>query len=229
MATQLGQTRTSTLASRGNWRTGKHMEEVAIRSRLRLFIGFGDPLLAQSVASLAQRDPRFEPATSWACVSDLNQRLPAGLLAGAKDHIKSLLQECRGRLACCVLLTDDHAESDKSVLDGLDCPTGLVQRGTPWSGIAAKLLDTAGRDFEVSAGSVSASERDQLCLESLSRREREVLVLFASGCSVTRVASILSIAPSTVENHKSRLMKKLDISRSVELVRYAIRVGVAIP
>jgi len=62
-------------------------------------------------------------------------------------------------------------------------------------------------------------------LERLTPRETQVLRLIALGRSVRDCAQILELAQSTVDNHKSRLMKKLGLRKSQDLTRLAIRVG----
>jgi len=59
----------------------------------------------------------------------------------------------------------------------------------------------------------------------LSKREIEVMTLLAEGNSVRSCAKRLELSESTVDNHKSRLMKKLDVHKSADLVRLAIRAG----
>ncbi len=62
-------------------------------------------------------------------------------------------------------------------------------------------------------------------LASLTPREREVLFHLAQGYSVKECARRLDVAHSTVDNHKSRLMKKLGVHRLADLVRLALREG----
>ncbi|MBN2474394.1 MAG: response regulator transcription factor [Pirellulales bacterium] len=62
-------------------------------------------------------------------------------------------------------------------------------------------------------------------LSQLTRRETEVLILLAQGLRVRECAQRLNLAYSTVDNHKSRLMRKLGIDRVADLVRLAIREG----
>jgi DNA-binding NarL/FixJ family response regulator len=62
-------------------------------------------------------------------------------------------------------------------------------------------------------------------LGKLSMRERQVLRLLAEGKSVRRCAEALGLSQSTIDNHKSRLMKKLGIHRASELTILAIREG----
>lgn len=62
-------------------------------------------------------------------------------------------------------------------------------------------------------------------LERLTPRLREVLQLVAEGHTTKEIARILNTSPKTVENHRARLMERLDIRDVAGLVRYAIQNG----
>lgn len=62
--------------------------------------------------------------------------------------------------------------------------------------------------------------------ESLSDREREILQLVAEGRSNKEVAALLDISAATVETHRARVLQKLDVHNTAELVLYAVRRGV---
>jgi len=57
----------------------------------------------------------------------------------------------------------------------------------------------------------------------LTAREREVVRLLSLGCSVPQAAAILKLAPSTVDNHKTRAMGKLGTDKLALLTRLAIK------
>jgi DNA-binding NarL/FixJ family response regulator len=59
----------------------------------------------------------------------------------------------------------------------------------------------------------------------LTVREQEVMGLLAEGLSTTQVADKLFISPKTVENHRHSIMRKLDIHSTIELARYAAKLG----
>lgn len=63
--------------------------------------------------------------------------------------------------------------------------------------------------------------------ESLSDREFEVFRLLVAGTSVTEIASRLKLSVKTVSTHKANLMQKLGLANQSELVRYALRHGLA--
>lgn len=60
---------------------------------------------------------------------------------------------------------------------------------------------------------------------NLTDREREVFHLVVEGCTSNRIADRLGISPKTVENHRMRLMEKLGLHSTAELLRYASRHG----
>jgi DNA-binding NarL/FixJ family response regulator len=62
--------------------------------------------------------------------------------------------------------------------------------------------------------------------DTLTPREQEVMVLLAEGLTVQQVAEKLFISPKTAENHRSNIMRKLGLHSTLELVRYAAKLGI---
>ena len=58
---------------------------------------------------------------------------------------------------------------------------------------------------------------------SLTPRERGVVQLVAEGHSNKQMATVLNIGIKTVETHRAAVMRKLNMSSTASLVRYAIR------
>jgi DNA-binding NarL/FixJ family response regulator len=63
-------------------------------------------------------------------------------------------------------------------------------------------------------------------LSCLTNREREVLHYIAEGFSNKEIACQLTIGVRTVETHRERIMRKLDIHSIAGLTRFAIAHGV---
>jgi len=59
----------------------------------------------------------------------------------------------------------------------------------------------------------------------LTQREREVLVHIAEGCSNKEIATNLNVGVRTVETHRERIMRKLNIHSIAGLTRFAIAKG----
>jgi DNA-binding NarL/FixJ family response regulator len=99
---------------------------------------------------------------------------------------------------------------------------------------AAQLL---GAIRKIAAGGVQISETaaaqligasptgDAPLHEVLSDREYEVLRQIVAGRTVTDIAEALSVSVKTISTHKARILQKLNLAGTADLVRYAIEHG----
>lgn len=69
---------------------------------------------------------------------------------------------------------------------------------------------------------ISASNK---LYSSLTLREQQVLRMLVESVSIKQIAEDLFISTKTVENHKANIMMKLNCKSMIELVRYAIHIG----
>ena len=69
----------------------------------------------------------------------------------------------------------------------------------------------------------SNSSDDENKENLLSKRELEVLKLFAEGMTNQEIANKLFISIRTVESHKNHIMARLELKTTVDLVKFAIR------
>lgn len=65
----------------------------------------------------------------------------------------------------------------------------------------------------------------ELPSDPLSTREREILKLIAEGKSNKEIAKLLFISMRTVENHRANIMRKLNLTNTAEIIKYAILKG----
>jgi DNA-binding NarL/FixJ family response regulator len=103
---------------------------------------------------------------------------------------------------------------------------------------APEQLEQAIRKVAAGGAFVTAEVAEQLALgampgsqtnphESLSDREFEVFRMLAAGVSVTDIAGRLKLSVKTVSTHKANLMQKMGWTNQSELIRYAIKHGLA--
>ena len=57
----------------------------------------------------------------------------------------------------------------------------------------------------------------------LTKREKEIITLFALGMSNKEIADKLFISIRTVESHKNNIMNKLELKSTVDLVKFALK------
>ncbi|MCJ8274002.1 MAG: LuxR C-terminal-related transcriptional regulator, partial [Psychrosphaera sp.] len=62
----------------------------------------------------------------------------------------------------------------------------------------------------------------------LTKREKETVSHIARGHTNKEIAAILSLSVKTIDNHRTNLMKKLNLHNTAELVRYALLEGLGV-
>ena len=87
--------------------------------------------------------------------------------------------------------------------------------------LSEKILDSVIDDYLHRRDTVGADSP----LARLSLREREILQLVVEGKSSIEAAKIIGLSPKTVETHRSRLMKKLEVADVVGLIKFGVQHG----
>jgi two-component system invasion response regulator UvrY len=90
-----------------------------------------------------------------------------------------------------------------------------VSRGEKY--ISASLADRLADDL--------LSDTDKPARLFLSARELEVLELISTGKTVSQIAEELSLSPKTISTYRERLLSKLRLKTTADLIRYAIIEG----
>lgn len=95
-----------------------------------------------------------------------------------------------------------------------------------------KGLETVARGGTYFGPSVAALMRDVVAnpaasqtADFLTEREREILQLVAESHSTKEIALKLGISVKTVDNHRTNLMRKLNLHDVASLTRYALDIG----
>ncbi|MBA2555918.1 MAG: tetratricopeptide repeat protein [Chloroflexi bacterium] len=89
----------------------------------------------------------------------------------------------------------------------------------------AALADVVVEVSRSASGSPSLSAPDPI--DTLTRREREVLRLLTDGLSTGEIAQTLFISPRTATTHIANIFEKLDVNSRAAAVAYALRSGLA--
>ena len=203
------------------------------------------PLFREGLKAIIGRDSRLEiageagdaqQALAWAidnkpdlAIVDLSLPDKSGI-----ELTRELGQKCPQTL---VIILTMHAKVDYIAEAFQAGARGYLVKESAAAGLMAGLnsvlqggyfLDSAvsGQVVEglmkLPAKDVNITDADY---RSLTPREQEVLRLLAEGNSTKEVAGRLYISPKTVENHRANIMNKLDLHSTIELVRYAARLG----
>ncbi len=211
----------------------------------RLLIVDDHPLFREGLKAIIARSARFEiVAEAGTARSGLQKALdltPDLVIVDISLPDRSgidLTRDIRSRVAAArVLIVSMHARVDyiveafqagatgyvvkESAADRLLQALEVVSAGEYYldSGISREVVQ---RLMNVQAAGPGAGDA---AYGRLTRREQEVMRRLAEGHSPRQVAEGLGISAKTVENHRSNILRKLGLSGTMELVRYAARIG----
>ncbi|MBS1113871.1 MAG: DNA-binding response regulator [Nitrospirae bacterium] len=88
--------------------------------------------------------------------------------------------------------------------------------------VSPKLSEELAEDWARIQRHEVTVEHDQ---ELLTNREREVVKLIAEGKTSKDIAALLHISNRTVEGHRAKIMEKLNLKNTADLIKYAIKKG----
>ncbi len=106
-------------------------------------------------------------------------------------------------------------DAEKDLFFAID----MVSRGRIY--ISRFLAEQSRQDW----AQMRRGKRPRPSHEMLTVRERQVLKLIAEGRSSKEIGEILSISHRTAERHRANIMRKLDLNRTVDLIKYALNKG----
>ena len=107
----------------------------------------------------------------------------------------------------------------RSAVSELEHAISVVLRGRRY---ITPLLSTVGLESMFSDSLADPTAQ----LGDLTPRQREVLQLVAEGHTAKEIAITLAISVKTVEFHKARMMERLGLRTTSDLIKYAIRHGI---
>ncbi len=99
----------------------------------------------------------------------------------------------------------------------------LTKESAPEELITAVRKAARGEKYITSTAHLDSD--DTATHEALSQREFEILRMLATGKSPTEIARELSISVKTVSTYRARIMAKLQLKNTFEIIRYAIMHG----
>jgi DNA-binding NarL/FixJ family response regulator len=138
-------------------------------------------------------------------------------------RLVTLLTERHPRIVSLMLSMYDHDEYVASAIRA--GARGYVLKDASVHEVIAAIDAVCAGGTYYSAGVAKALLHVRSQPDELTPREREILVMLAHGNSNKAVARALDISTRTVETHRLRLRRKLDIDSPSGLLKYAIERG----
>ena len=209
-----------------------------MKSPIKLLLVVDHPIVRKGIGSCLAKFPNLQivgEAGRWLGSPSQSQRTEPGHCVDGRRHARNG-RPCR------------DSNSQKGNAAGAHTfnasPDGIRLRLLQSGALGYVLKDAAPEELVRAIESVSAGESffspavarlalnqfvrgpgDGPSAMDLTNREREVLILIADGLSNKEIASRLNVGVRTVETHRERIMRKLNIHSVAGLTRFAIAKG----
>lgn len=144
------------------------------------------------------------------------------------QHIRDLHMNCR------VLILSFHPSEHYAVRAFKLGAAGYISKSSPYNELKEAIARVAGGGRYVSsslAEKVLFDEHDsknKMPHENLSEREFQVMLMLASGKTISEIAEVISISDKTVSTYRSRIMKKMRLKTNTDCTLYAMRKGLIV-
>ena len=213
-------------------------------SKLRVLLGDDHTLMRQGLRKIMEERPDWEVVAE---VGDGREAVKKCLALKPDVAVLDVAMPLLNGIDATQQITKKVPETKVLVLS-MHSDEAYVTRALQAGATGYMLKDSAGKDLLKGIASVATGQAyfspaiARLMLddyvrrvagtdvvdryETLSAREREIFQLIAEARTNKEVAELLEISPATVETHRARILQKLDIHNTAELVLYAVRRGV---
>lgn len=132
-----------------------------------------------------------------------------------------------------ILMLSIHSEEVYAIKAFKYGAAGYITKSSAPEELISAIYKVSGGERYISA-SLADKMADSLLSGSekplhhlLSARELEVLNLFAAGKTVVQIATELSLSPKTISTYRERLLEKLKLHTTADLIRYALMEGIS--
>ena len=147
----------------------------------------------------------------------------------ATERLVKMNPEAKGVM---LIMHDDRVSVEKSLKAGAK---GFIVKVSTADEIVDAIGEVAAGRFYLCSkvskyivqgflGKTSSRKRD---VTGLTPKEKEVLQLIAEGYSSKQIAKSFNLSLNTIHVHRNNIMKKLGIHKQAELVRFALKEGIA--
>jgi DNA-binding NarL/FixJ family response regulator len=205
--------------------------------KIKIIIADDHPVFINGVSTLLKEVPEFEVVAEVengeALIKQAELYTPDVILTDIqmpiKDGIEATKEICKRFPKIKVIALTTFSESiyiKKMLAAGA---SGYILKTTDKEGLITAIKKVAAGEKHFSAEIVNQltnnfSDKTVSLnpIETLTKREKEILTLIAQGLTDKEIADIIFLSPLTIISHRKNILSKLSLKNKVEITRFAM-------
>lgn len=203
---------------------------------IRVLITDDHPVVRRGIRQILEDDERIclihEAANGKELIDRMNEQIYDVILLDislpGRSGLDLICQIKKTQQYVAILILSIHSEEMYAIKALKFGAAGYLTKDSAPEELISAIHKVAEGERYISASLASklaetiVSESDRPLHESLSAREHEVLALFAAGKTVAQIGEELSLSPKTISTYRERLLTKLSLKTTSDLIRYSI-------
>jgi DNA-binding NarL/FixJ family response regulator len=198
------------------------------------------PVVRRGIRQIIEDDDRISLVQEAGNGKELLERLKEQLFdvilldisLPGRSGLDLISQIKRTQQSAAILILSIHSEAMYAIKALKLGAAGYLTKTSAPEELISAIIKVSGGERYISPSLADAlaesliSDSEKPLYQLLSAREVEVLQLFSEGKKVVQIAAELSLSPKTVSTYRERLLKKLKLHTTSDLIRYAIMEGI---
>jgi DNA-binding NarL/FixJ family response regulator len=207
---------------------------------IKVLITDDHPVVRRGIRQILEDDERIglvqEAGNGKELFEKLNEQLFDVILLDislpGRSGLDLISQIKRTRQSAAILILSIHSEEIYAIKALKSGAAGYLTKTSAPEELISAIIKVSKGERYISPSLADAlaesfiSDSEKPLHQLLSARELEVLELFAEGKKVVQIAAELSLSPKTVSTYRERLLEKLKLHTTADLIRYAIVEGI---
>jgi len=207
---------------------------------IKVLITDDHPVVRRGIRQILEDDERIDLVEEAGDGKELFERLKEQLFdvilldisLPGRSGLDLISQIKKTQQSAAILMLSIHSESMYAVKALKSGAAGYLTKSSAPEELISAIIKVARGERYISPSLADAmaesfiSGSEKPLYQLLSARELEVLTLFAEGKKVVHIASVLSLSPKTIGTYRERILEKLKLHTTADLIRYAIIEGI---
>jgi two-component system, NarL family, invasion response regulator UvrY len=210
------------------------------RTMIKVLITDDHPVVRRGIRQILEDDERISLIQEASNGKELFERLEEHLFdvilldisLPGRSGLDLISQIKRTQQSVAILVLSIHSEEMYAIKALKSGASGYLTKASAPEELISAIIKVSRGERYITASLAERlaesliSDSEKPLYQLLSQRELDVLRMLAEGNKIVQIAAELNLSPKTISTYRERLLKKLKLHTTADLIRYAIIEGI---